>query len=259
MRKMTKRLVVLVFAGLVLILSDRVVGLDFVRSPVQRVAEPVEYGLFQVGSVLARGVRFVESMPLVYQENQRLRDELSDYFATQVENESLHKENLALRKQLKVQGAQEHELILARVLGMDVRPGAGRLMIDRGQRDGVIKGSVAVGERFLVGRVVQIQEHQSVIETIFSPDSRVPIRMGEVEALLQGEFGQKLMLGEIPPDAKIMPGELIVTTGASGIYPPNLIVGRVARVMKNDNLPYLSAEVEPVWRIGEVEVVFLQR
>lgn len=258
MKEMTKRLTVLGFLALLLILSDRVVGLGFVRNPVQRAVRPIEYGLSRLGLTLFRGIRFIGRVPVVYQENRRLHIELNDYFATLVENESLRKENQALRQQLRVQGVREHLLILARVLGVDAQLGMGRLVVDRGEQDGVAENNIAVVEGFLIGRVVQVQKHQSVIETIFGHESRVAVEVNNAEALLRGEFGQKLVLEEIPLDAQITRGELILTTGASGIYPPNLIVGRVVEVIEDDQQPYLTAEVEPFWQIGEIGVVFLQ-
>jgi len=255
--KMLRTWLVVLLLSVTLIFTDRVVGLQFLRSPVQQVVGPIEYGLRKSGRQVLGALNFVSSLPFVYQENQRLQDEIKNLYSTRLQAEQLKTENRALRKQLKVAGAKDKRQVLARVLGGDPRRGAAFLVVDKGGADGVKEGQTAYVDGQLVGRVSAVSGRQSVIETIYSTQTSVPVKIKDNLAILQGEFGFHLRVEEILQEAEINPGDLVVTSGIGGVYRPDLLVGKVEKLEVQENQPFKTAAVEPFWRPAEISTVFL--
>lgn len=259
MRMMFRRWLFFSLLSLSLIFTDRVIGLKFLRAPVQSVAHPAEYYLREGGQQMLRVVQFASRFPFVYQENEQLRRKLVELYLTRVEVEQLRAENRALRKQLKVTDTQNERWVLARVLGADPRRGAAFLIIDKGAVDGVKVGQVAVVEKLLVGRVVTVDKHQSVVGTIYSREEKVPVKIRDNLAIVQGEFGLSLQVKELLQGAQVTEGEVVVTSGIGGNYPPGLLIGKIGQVRVQEEEPFKTATVEPFWKPAELSVVFIRQ
>lgn len=255
---MLRSWVVLIILALTLIFADRVVGLQFLRAPVQRVVQPIEYGLRETGQKVWRGIRFVSSLPFVYQENQRLQKKLKEYYSAQLKVKQLRTENRALREQLKVAGDNAKRQTLAKVLGSDPQRGSAFLVVDKGLVNGVSPDQTASVEGQLVGRIVSVGEQQSVIETIYAVSGNVPVKIGDDLGVLRGEFGFNLWVKELLQEAEVKKDDLVVTSGVGGVYKPDLLVGKVKELKVRENEPFKSARVTPLWQPAELSSIFIE-
>lgn len=104
------------------------------------------------------------------------------------------------------------------------------LIIDVGSKDGVKVGwPVLAAENYLLGKIIKVKADVSEVRTIFSPDwkNEVKIGQGNIEAVLVG--GRQPILDLIPADAKINPGDEIIS--ASPDLPFGLFVGKVSEII----------------------------
>ena len=58
-------------------------------------------------------------------------------------------------------------------------------------------------------------------------------------------------------DLEIKDGELAVTSGLGGIFPPGLVVGRVARMAPDETGLYQQGEIEPTADLGRLQRVLV--
>lgn len=247
-----------------MILTSQVLDWGWWRNTGQTTLAPVMQGLYQVGFEVNRAVRFVVVLPTAWQENARLTGEVEDLSARLVELERLRKENEALRRQMDVAGTRTQKKILASVLGLYEEGNTIRMIIDQGRGDGVEEGQVVVDGDRLIGQVVAASQNHAYVRPIFSVDSAVPVEVvKEIEdasvarGLVRGNFNERILLTEVMHERVLNAGDLVATSGESGVYPPGLLMGRVEAVESKDYDLFQVARLSPFWRLNDVRTVFV--
>lgn len=189
-------------------------------------------------------------------ENEKLRKKLVDF-------ERMKRDNEALRSQFETQDTKQYRLLPSRVIGFLGRvTSPTTLVIDRGEGDGVKSGMAAVYENNLVGKVNKVSPSYSQVALANnSISSLVGVTSeGNVPGLVIGQE-DFILFDRVAVSEKVLGGETILTKGeindeGFGI-PPNLIIGRVSSVNKNESLPYQSAKVENALQFLRLDTVFI--
>lgn len=104
------------------------------------------------------------------------------------------------------------------------------VMIDAGHRADVKTGFPVVNGDGLVGRVVETGASSARVLLANDLNSRIPVVIGAagVRAILAGDNGAEPRLLYLPQDAKINIGDEVATSGAGGLFPRGLRIGKVA-------------------------------
>ncbi len=105
------------------------------------------------------------------------------------------------------------------------------LMLGKGKQDGIGNNmGVIVGNR-IVGQVVSVSDHFSWVMSVLNKDSRISGKFKKNNQLVNVEWnGGNYRVGtvkEIPKHVNILPGDTIVTSGNSDIFPPGLLIGTI--------------------------------
>jgi rod shape-determining protein MreC len=118
--------------------------------------------------------------------------------------------------------------------------------------------TAAVGAAGLVGRVISTDLDSAWLELITHPVAAVAVCTpdGGVHGLAEGAGPNRLAVRYIPRSAEILRGTELVTSGADGVYPPGLPVGRVAWVRESDD-PFLTVTATPSARLANLRIVLL--
>jgi rod shape-determining protein MreC len=66
-----------------------------------------------------------------------------------------------------------------------------------------------------------------------------------------------LTLKLIPQDVDVRQGDLVLTSGLGGGYPPDLIIGQVVNVRSRDFDLFQQATVQPVVDFNQLEIVLV--
>ncbi len=259
---MLRRYIILLFISLVLITSDRVIGFGSVKTVLQVPLMPISYGLYSVGYTVDGLVKFIVSLPSVYQENLKMQDKIKSLEESLVRYDDLVEENKALRQQLNIAGERSGQKVMASVVGIDDSNGAIFILINKGARDGLKEDMIVVLGKSLVGRITKVNRVSSYVLPIISTQSKVPVKVltgGDdvVKGLLVGELNKNIVLTEVLQKDEIHTGDLIVVSGEGGIYPTGLLVGRVGEITSKDNELFKKATVEPVWVLEDLRTVFI--
>lgn len=130
------------------------------------------------------------------------------------------------------------------------------LIIDIGSRDGVKVGwPVLAAENYLLGKIIKVKADVSEVRTIFSPDwkSEVKIGQGNIEAVLVG--GRQPILDLIPADAKINSGDEIIS--ASPDLPFGLFAGKVSEIILQSATSLQQAKLTTDYDPNKLVKVFI--
>ena len=177
------------------------------------------------------------------------RTDVEQYFALRKENATLATENARLRNLLYELVDRQYvdteralsvdNVIVARVIDNSVRKDDNYITIDRGSRDGIVKGMGVYSPDGVVGTVMAAGRRYSVIVPVLNGRTSISCKVKGSDSFgfleWQGGNPYVAQLKDMPYHAAVAEGDTIVTTGFSSVYPEGIMVGTVADVehMKN--------------------------
>ena len=147
----------------------------------------------------------------------------------------------------------------AAVIGRDPSPFLHYVIINAGSNDGILRGMPVVTDQGLVGRIDSVIADAARVQLITDPASRVNVRLqnAETEASLIGSVTGDVTLDLIPQDISIEQGDLVLTSGLGGGYPPDLIIGQVVNVRSHDFDLFQQATIQPVVDFNRLPIVLV--
>jgi len=153
----------------------------------------------------------------------------------------------------------EYDYIAATVIGREISPFLQYILIDKGTDDGIQFGMPAVTQQGLVGRVDAVIANAARIKLITDSTSVVNVHLqsAETEAQLVGSLTGDVSLDMIPLDIKVDPGDVVLTSGLGGNYPPNIFIGQVLSVQQRDNALFQTASVQPIVDFSSINAVLV--
>jgi rod shape-determining protein MreC len=153
----------------------------------------------------------------------------------------------------------EYQYAGASVIGRDPSPFVKYIHINRGSDDGLRRGMPVVTQQGLVGRISQITATAALVQLISDPGTVINVRLEpeRVEGVLTGSITGDVSLEFIPQDADVESGDLVLTSGLGGNYPPNILIGQVTSVRSQDYDLFQSASVQPVVDFTKLEIVLI--
>lgn len=162
-------------------------------------------------------------------------------------NEELALENNRLLEELARLSALENELnalmektedssgrftfIPARVIRNSVTRQHNHIVIDKGSSDGIQPDMGVISAGGIVGVVANVSEHYALIISLLNTDQRFT---GELKKT--GSFGtlrwdgvnyRRVLLSEIPQHIEVTPGDTVISSHFSLIFPPGIPIGSV--------------------------------
>jgi len=147
----------------------------------------------------------------------------------------------------------------AAVIGRDPSPFLHYVIINRGSNDGILRGMPVVTNQGLIGRVDSVISDAARVQLITDPASAVNVRLqnADTEAVLIGTITGDLSLDLISQDVNVEQGDVVLTSGLGGSYPPDLIIGQVLNIRKRDYELFQQADVQPVVDFSRLELVLV--
>lgn len=207
-----------------------------VRTWIQALATPVQQLATNVSTTGFDVFSYVGSLRGAAQENEALRDRVSTLERELLTKQDLADENDRLRGMLALKEENPSRLVAAEVIGRDPNMWFDALLINRGTLAGIELNMPVVTKDGLVGRVVAVTPVSSQIALLSDDKSSVGAVAGAVGVsnaigTVRGVGGKGILeMRYVPGSETVNVGDVVVTTGQDGIYPPNLKVGEVVEV-----------------------------
>jgi len=147
----------------------------------------------------------------------------------------------------------------ASVIGRDPSPFLHYIIINRGSNDGILRGMPVVTNQGLVGRIDAVIADAARVQLITDPNSTVNVQLknAKTDAILLGSVTGDISLDMIAQGAAVQSGDLILTSGLGGGYPPDLIVGQVINIRKLDYELFQQATVQSAVDFTRLDIVLV--
>ena len=226
------------------------------------IAAPFQKAVSWVGDQLKFVTSNIWEIVTMHQQNKMLRNEVDQLRIQNLQASEYAAENARLRALLGYkQAASQFDLVAARVIGREADSWSHMITIDRGTADGVHENMAVVTEKGLVGHVVEAGPNYAKVQLILDPRSSVGTLVQRAESrvvgIVEGDPANPTMprMVNVPKNADIQEGDIIVTSGFGGMYPKGLVVGLVSS-LENDEAGLLKiALLEPAVDFQKLEDV----
>lgn len=181
-------------------------------------------------------------------ENRQLREqrlEVAGWVQTQA---SLQQENQRLRNLLKASLGRSYDFQFAEMIRVDLDPFSHKVWIDRGLKEGVVSGQAVIDGLGIVGQVENLHRHSASVRLISDPDHALPVQINRT-GLRTVAYGtgttRHLLMPNVPLQADISVGDLVVTSGLGDRFPPGFPVGEIERVDRDSGDTFARVYVRP--------------
>lgn len=163
--------------------------------------------------------------------------------------ESLEQENQRLRTARESTARVVERTLIAEIVRVDLDPFRQRVLVNKGTRDGVFRGQAALDANGIFGQVTRAGPVSAEIMAITDPEHAIPVQVNRTGArtiaLGTGRSGL-LSLPYLPQNSDVEEGDLLVSSGLGGVYPPGYPVGKISSVVRDPSQPLLAVEAVPL-------------
>ena len=218
---------------------------SFITAPLQKITSSVSES---TGGFFERYLNADE----IYEENQELKEQIRILTEQQVELEQYRWENESLKDFMGLKEEHpDHEYVMASVVSRDPNSRFYSFVIDKGSLDGVEYLDPVITDDGLVGRISEVGLTFSKVTTILDPSLHVGCYIartrdmgtitGSIEAAEDGMCTMEL----ISRSSTAAKDDIIVTAGSTGLFPKDLVIGRIVSIANASDGKSMTAMVEP--------------
>lgn len=174
----------------------------------------------------------IKELEGVLKENKRLHQKVMEISLRNYWLNEEHLENSRLRKLLDFKSQLEHKVIPAHVVAADPNRRYFSVLINKGSQEGVKKNMPVVNMHGLVGKIVDVASHSSVVQLMIDPSFRASAldQRSRVFGIIRPWMGSTLRLDNVPLREDVEVGDQVISAGLGGIFPPGIIIGMVTSV-----------------------------
>jgi len=197
-----------------------------------------------------------------FEENRRLKSELTALILQQQRYEEILLENKRLKEILSLKNDRPDYVATAKAISRGYRRLLNTLVINKGANDGIKKDMTVVTAAGLVGKIYSVRNNFSEVLLLTDPNFSVAARLqnSRREGIISGTGHKYCLMKYIPPEESVDIGEAVLTSGLDGIFPAGLPVGVVYNIDKKGIEFFQNIQVLPFQDNTKIEeVVILSR
>jgi rod shape-determining protein MreC len=196
-----------------------------------------------------------EKIRSLERENGRLRDMIADNYEIRRENARLFK-YFGIKKE-----NPEMKFIYAKSLGSVPFMKDSHFLLDCGSKKGASIGDSVITEKGFLGWLCRVGPYTSTVKTIFASDCNLGVtdsvtgNSGIISGTKELSIKNLTKAINLCSSDAMEAGNIVTTSGASGIYPKGLKVGTIKSVEHHESTYY--AIIEPFQTIEKIQNVFV--
>ncbi|HEU4644931.1 MAG TPA: rod shape-determining protein MreC [Burkholderiales bacterium] len=231
-----------------LVLDARFGYAESIRTVLALVAYPIQQAA-RLPVLLAEGVAgYFGAQSRLREENEVLRARLLEASIDAQRYESAAAEAASLRRLIGAAERLDRKSIPAEILYAGRDPYARKVVVDRGTQHGVRQGSPVVDPSGIVGQLTRAHAFVSEVTLLTDKGQAIPVQVlrNGLRAIAFGDGASGLLeLRYMAANVDVESGDLLVTSGLDGTYPPGLPVASVVRVERDASSTFARVLAQP--------------
>ncbi len=194
------------------------------------------------------------------ERNQLLEKENLLLRAKQQKMAALEAENMRLRNLLDSSFKIGDRVLIAELVAVDLDPYRQQVLINKGSTSGVYEGQPVLDANAVMGQVTHVNPLTATVLLITDARHALPVQVNRnglrTVALGTGRINL-LELPHLPNNADIRVGDLLVTSGLGGRFPPGYPVAEVVSVEREPGRPFADIRARPLAHLDRTREALL--
>ncbi|MCK5572302.1 MAG: rod shape-determining protein MreC [Bacteroidetes bacterium] len=168
-------------------------------------------------------------------------------------------ENIRLRRLLGLRHREKYRYVSARIVGKTLQLLRNAITINVGSDDGVHSNMPVVTDRGLVGRVTTTSSAYSIGQILYNREIRISakVQRSRVDGIIRWEGGEYLSLTDVARTLDVKPGDVLITSDYSSLFPPGIRIGTVASTRLLPGSLFQHVDIAPSVDFTQLEEVFV--
>lgn len=173
---------------------------------------------------------------------------------------TLTEQNVRLRELLNSAALVDEDVLVSELIGVDPNPYTHRILIDKGEKDGVFLGQPVLDARGLMGQVVEIMPYTARVLLLTDTTHSIPVQVNRngLRAIAVGTGNpESLELRHVADTADIKEGDLLVSSGMGQRFPAGYPVATVKEVIHDSGQPFAIVRATPTAALNRSRYLLL--
>lgn len=238
----------MVFSIVLMIIDHRQQNLESIRSALSTVIYPLQYVANLPLSIGRWTSETLATRSRLQKENHSLKKENLLLQGRQQKLAALEAENMRLRDLLDSSFKIGERVLIAELIAVDMDPYRQLVLLNKGSSSGVFKGQPVLQANAVMGQVIHVNRFTSSVLMITDASHALPIQVNRnglrTVAIGSGRINE-LELPNLPNNADIVEGDLLVTSGLGGRFPSGYPVAVVTSIIREPGEPFARIKAQP--------------
>ena len=201
------------------------------------------------GEAVGRIAVYFETQNQLLTDNAKLHQQHDADAAQLAQLGAIQAEDAQMRALQELKQRVDYPMQMAEIAYVERDIFKRKLFVDKGSQANVIAGQVVVDDNGVVGQVTRVYPWLSEVTLVTDKDHAVPIQIlrNGLRAVVFGSGDiSEMSLRYMPVSSDIVEGDVLVTSGIDGTYPPNLPVAKVLKIERDPAYPFARITCTPL-------------
>ncbi len=243
-----------------MVMDHKYKSLETLRAGLSVVVYPIQLSIELPGTISDWFSESLSSRRRLQEENDSLRTQQLMQEVQLQKLAALEAENIRLRELLDSSFKVGEKVLIAELLSVNLDPYKHQIVLNKGESNDVYPGQPLLDAKGVMGQVVHAGPYTSTAILITDTSHATPVQVNRnglrTIALGSGTIN-RLELPYIPNNADIKPGDLLITSGLGGHFPPGYPVAEVAAVQHDPGHAFSRVVATPLAALNRSREVLL--
>ncbi len=253
-------LVFTVLSAALMVVDARFTWLQPLRTQLGLIVEPVYWAGRLPVRLWEGATQELSTRSELTAENEKLKAEQLMMQRRLQKLAALTEQNVRLRELLNSAALVDDDVLATELIGIDPNPFTHRILIDKGERDGVVMGQPVLDARGLMGQVVEVMPYTSRVLLLTDTTHSIPVQVNRngLRAIASGTGNpERLELRHVADTADIKEGDLLVSSGLGQRFPAGYPVAMVSEVIHDSGQPFAIVRAVPTAMLNRSRYMLL--
>jgi rod shape-determining protein MreC len=203
----------------------------------------------------------IKRMQEVADSNNRLKNALTEVTLQLNALSEVERENRRLRAFLGFEQPEGYQVIPVKILTLHQDQYPIAAVINKGSNDSIFTELPVVNRFGLVGKIKEVMPDYSIVQLLTNPANAVSARIAETRQIGIVRYipSEGMIFDNLPADAPVNKGDMVISSGLGGVYPAGLSVAVVDSVAPPRSGIKKSVWLKPSANFLEIEELYVLR